>query len=58
MVLDPSLIQQVCNNPQIYSKDNLPGYSLLRFVLGDGLVTLDGNEHKVHRKLMNPAFKV
>lgn len=58
LVIDPNLVQVVLNTPSIFGKENLPGYSLLRFTLGDGLITLNGEEHKKHRKLISPAFKV
>jgi cytochrome P450 len=58
LLVDPALVQTVLIKPSIFGKRNLPGYSLLRLVLGNGLITLDGEEHTHHRKLINPAFKV
>jgi cytochrome P450 len=48
-------IQYVLNNPSIYVK---PPQSLraLRSILGDGLLTAEGEMHRRQRKVLTPAF--
>jgi len=56
LVSDPELIRHVLvTNKDNYNKQNT-GTNILRLIIGDGLVTLDFNEHKKHRKLINPIF--
>lgn len=48
-------VQHVLNNYTIYVKPEQARRSL-RNILGDGLLTAEGETHKRQRKVLNPAF--
>ena len=57
LVTDPEVVKQVLSEKN-FSKRELPGYGLLKFALGDGLITQNTTDNEKHRKLINPAFRV
>jgi cytochrome P450 len=55
LVTRPDLIEEVLvHNASSYQKSKM--LQLARIVLGDGLVTAEGDQHLRHRKLIQPAF--
>jgi len=55
LIDDPQLIQEVLVTQQHkFRRDN--GASILRELVGDGLLTRDEPEHRVRRRLLQPAF--
>ena len=56
LIVDMNALKTILNDQELASK-NFKGYKALSFLLGNGLVTLDGKEHTSHRKLISPAFK-
>jgi cytochrome P450 len=48
-------LQHILNNTHIYTKPEQARRSL-RTILGDGLLTAEGEMHKRQRKVLNPAF--
>lgn len=53
---DPKLIGEVLQaNPHTFSKDNL-NYNMLKPVLGEGLLTSDGDEWLRQRRMVQPLF--
>ena len=43
-------------NPRNFTKPNIGGSRNLRFFLGDGLLTTEGDVHRQQRRLVQPAF--
>jgi cytochrome P450 len=43
-------------HPRFFHKPNLRGGGNLRYLLGDGLLTSDGDFHRQQRRLVQPAF--
>ncbi len=43
-------------NPRNFVKPNRGGGANLRYLLGDGLLTIDGDYHRQQRRLVQPAF--
>jgi cytochrome P450 len=43
-------------NPRNFVKPNRGGGANLRYLLGDGLLTIDGDFHRQQRRLVQPAF--
>eukprot|EP01094_Clydonella_sp_ATCC50884_P029754 TRINITY_DN9436_c0_g1_i1.p1 TRINITY_DN9436_c0_g1~~TRINITY_DN9436_c0_g1_i1.p1 ORF type:complete len:541 (+),score=171.11 TRINITY_DN9436_c0_g1_i1:42-1625(+) len=53
LVLDADLVREVLVSKRaVYGKN----YWQLKKVIGDGLVTLDGDEWRLHRQIIQPAF--
>jgi cytochrome P450 len=50
-----STLQHILNNWTIYIKPE-PSRQALRRILGDGLLTAEGDMHKRQRKVLTPAF--
>ena len=48
-------IQHILNNNNIYVKPELDR-NILQNILGDGLLTAEGDMHRRQRKVLNPAF--
>lgn len=56
LVADPAAVQRVLvGNARNYCKTT-PGYRVLRILLGEGLVTAEGEDWKRKRRIANPAF--
>ena len=55
MPTSTSTVQHVLNNTSIYVKPAQAVRSL-KMILGDGLLTAEGEMHKRQRKVLNPAF--
>lgn len=56
LVSGPAAVQRVLvGNARNYRKTT-PGYRVLRLLLGDGLVTAEGEDWKRKRRIANPAF--
>ena len=55
LFVDPEAANMVLNEKELLSK-KLMNYKALSKFIGNGLVTLLGNEHKEQRKLIQPAF--
>jgi cytochrome P450 len=54
VVADARLLQEITlNHVYDYHKPLMSG---IRQLIGDGLVTAEGENHKRQRKMMNPAF--
>eukprot|EP01095_Lingulamoeba_sp_RSL-Kostka_P013228 TRINITY_DN5423_c0_g1_i1.p1 TRINITY_DN5423_c0_g1~~TRINITY_DN5423_c0_g1_i1.p1 ORF type:complete len:550 (+),score=151.13 TRINITY_DN5423_c0_g1_i1:176-1825(+) len=57
LVVTPEGAQRVLTkNSNNYTKEKLLGYKRLKLVLGDGLITLAREDHKIHRRLIEKAF--
>lgn len=55
LVNDPGFIEHILiTNPDNYLRGT--GFSRLRMILGDGLLSTDGAIHKRHRTMMQPSF--
>jgi cytochrome P450 len=55
LVNDPDLVEEVLvTKHKCYHKD--PGYSALRRLMGNGLLTSEGEVHLRHRRMIQPAF--
>lgn len=55
LISDPAALSYVLNNAYIFPKP--AGLrSALSTILGDGVLTTEGNQHKYQRKLVNPTF--
>lgn len=55
MPTSSSAIQHVLNHSSIYVRPELDR-KILQNILGDGLLTAEGEMHKRQRKVLNPAF--
>jgi len=55
LLVDPDAVQLALTQKELLSKD-LFNYRILSKFLGDGLVTLLGNQHTEHRRMIQPAF--
>jgi cytochrome P450 len=56
LATDPSAVEHVLvTNQRNYSKDT-PGFSVLREVGGDGLLSAEGPTWKRHRRIIQPSF--
>lgn len=55
MVADPVAIQYILNHTEIFQKDDMTR-RFLRRILGEGLLNVEGADHRRQRKVMNPAF--
>ncbi|KII85490.1 hypothetical protein PLICRDRAFT_56724 [Plicaturopsis crispa FD-325 SS-3] len=53
--LDTKALAYILGHSDIYQKSDAVRYSLSR-VLGQGLLVVEGEQHKLQRKIMNPAF--
>ncbi len=51
----PELVRQILRDPQTYDKGG-PVFDRARVLLGNGLVTCNREEHRVQRRLLQPAF--
>ncbi|MCB9698697.1 MAG: cytochrome P450 [Alphaproteobacteria bacterium] len=55
-VFEPALVEQVLvEDGRSWTKDT-PGYRTLRHIIGDGLITSQGEVWRSHRRIANPAF--
>ena len=52
---DLKALGHILARSDIYQKPEPAKYALSQ-ILGDGLIVVEGNEHKVQRRIMNPAF--
>lgn len=52
---DPVAVKYVLNNPQTYTRAEAQ-MRVTRLVFGDGLVGVDGAQHKRQRRVVGPAF--
>ncbi|CAG7853105.1 SubName: Full=Related to Cytochrome P450 {ECO:0000313/EMBL:CCA75456.1} [Serendipita indica DSM 11827] len=52
---DNKAIGYILTNTNKYHKPEAARYQL-SFVIGDGLVLVEGNDHRIQRRVMNPAF--
>jgi hypothetical protein len=55
MVGDPTAISYILQHTEIFQKDDLTR-TFLRRILGEGLLNVEGSDHRRQRKVMNPAF--
>lgn len=55
LVCRPELVQQVLLNPRTFDKGG-PLFEAARLLVGNGLVTSSWSEHRVQRRLVQPAF--
>lgn len=57
LVTDPELLKYVLvTNSANYNKDLYSYKMVKKYVLGNGLVSLDGEEHARHRSIITEAF--
>jgi cytochrome P450/NADPH-cytochrome P450 reductase len=56
VISDPELVKQVAITKASKFKKNEQTYKILKLALGNGLVTLEGEEWKRDRNLLNPVF--
>ena len=56
LVSAPAFVQQVLVDRQASYGKNTRGYNNLRYVLGNGLLTAQGEVWKRHRRIAQPAF--
>src|SRR5690606_28437244 len=55
LINDPGFIEHILiTNPDNYLRGT--GFSRLRMILGEGLLSTDGGIHKRHRTMMQPSF--
>lgn len=52
---DLKALNHILAKSDIYQKPETARYALTQ-ILGNGLIVVEGNEHKVQRRIMNPAF--
>jgi cytochrome P450 len=55
MVSDPKAIQHVYANPYSFTRQK-HSRNLLKMLLGPGLASVDHDDHKRQRRVMQPAF--
>ncbi|KAF9031343.1 cytochrome P450 [Hymenopellis radicata] len=55
MTADTKAINHILNNAYDYPKPDITRFGLGRIV-GQGILVVEGNQHKHQRKIMNPAF--
>ncbi|KAH8685006.1 cytochrome P450 [Ilyonectria robusta] len=53
--LDPEAISYVLNDSQTYVRTKAQT-NVTRLIFGDGLATVDGEQHRMQRKVIGPAF--
>lgn len=56
LVLDPDLLRQVLVTKSSLFSKRIFQYLNVKAIIGDGLVTTDGEVHSRHRKMVNEAF--
>ncbi|XP_037942875.1 probable cytochrome P450 313a4 [Teleopsis dalmanni] len=54
--VDPNLFQKVFTSSKLYNKPNIL-YEPLGYLFGDGLITSKSDKWRLHRKLIDPAFR-
>ncbi|KAH9835188.1 cytochrome P450 [Rhodofomes roseus] len=52
---DPKAVTHILNHGQIYAKGQMDAFFLGK-IFGHGLLTVDGDQHRQQRRIMNPAF--
>jgi enediyne biosynthesis protein E7 len=59
LINDPELVGAVLTSPsgQRFGKEGLRFFSVLRRLLGDGLFTVDGQPHRLRRRLVHPVLQ-
>jgi cytochrome P450 len=56
LVSDPASVQRILVGHARNYRKTTPGYRVLRILLGEGLVTAEGEDWKRKRRIANPAF--
>ncbi|QRV93245.1 cytochrome P450 family protein [Ceratobasidium sp. AG-Ba] len=54
--IDPAAMHSVLVKDRVNFDRSKGGVLLLRAVMGPGLIALRGEEHRIHRKILNPVF--
>lgn len=59
VVLDPNLVRDILCDPTLSSNNiqYMKRYALIKLLLGDGLVALEGTDWSRHRRIIQPAFQ-
>ena len=55
MITDPEMIKHVLTHDRDFPKTK--AIKMFRFIIGDGVLLADGDDHRRQRRLMQPAFQ-